>query len=108
MTGREADAIAREVIERAGYGETFGHGLGHGIGLEVHEPPWISRTKGDIVLQPGMVFSVEPGIYLPGWGGVRIEDLVLLREDGCQVLCRSPKGCDLDQVRQALDEARAA
>jgi Xaa-Pro aminopeptidase len=108
MTGREADAIARDVIERAGYGETFGHGLGHGIGLEVHEPPWISRTKGDVVLQPGMVFSVEPGIYLPGWGGVRIEDLVLLREDGCQVLCRSPKGCELDQVRQALDEARAA
>jgi Xaa-Pro aminopeptidase len=105
MTGREADAIAREVIARAGYGEAFGHGLGHGIGLEVHEPPWLSRAKGDIVLRPGMVFSVEPGIYLPGWGGVRIEDLVLLREDGCEVLSRSPKACALAEVRQALDAA---
>ncbi len=108
MTGQEADAIAREVITRAGYGEAFGHGLGHGIGLEVHEPPWLSRTKGDIVLRPGMVFSVEPGIYLPGWGGVRIEDLVLLRDDGCEVLSRSPKVCALDELRRALEPAPAA
>ncbi|HLI28614.1 MAG TPA: Xaa-Pro peptidase family protein [Chloroflexota bacterium] len=102
MTGREADAIARDFIASRGYGEAFGHGLGHGIGLEVHEPPWVSRAKGDVVLQPGMVFSVEPGIYLPGWGGVRIEDLVLLTADGCQVLCRSPKQLALDEVRRAL------
>jgi Xaa-Pro aminopeptidase len=108
MTGRDADAIARDVIEKAGYGDKFGHGTGHGIGLEVHEPPWISKVKGDVVLRPGMVFSVEPGIYLPRWGGVRIEDLVLLEEDGCRVLCRSPKVCELDQVRRALDDAAAA
>ncbi len=108
MTGKEADAIARDLIAQAGYGEQFGHGLGHGIGLEVHEPPWVSRGKGEIVLRPGMVFSVEPGIYLPGWGGVRIEDLVLLCEDGCQVLCRSPKLCALDETRRALDAAEAA
>jgi Xaa-Pro aminopeptidase len=91
MTGREADALAREVIGRAGYGEAFSHGLGHGIGLEVHEPPWLSQTRGDEPLRSGMVFSVEPGIYLPGWGGVRIEDLVVLEPDGVRVLCRSPK-----------------
>jgi Xaa-Pro aminopeptidase len=107
MTGQEADAIAREAIEKAGFGDAFGHGLGHGIGLEVHEPPWLSRAKGEIVLRPGMVFSVEPGIYLPGWGGVRIEDLVVLREDGCEVLSRSPKVCALDQVHQALDGVAA-
>ena len=108
MTGEEADAIARDFIARAGYGEAFGHGLGHGIGLEVHEPPWLSKAKGDVVLRPGMVFSVEPGIYLRGWGGVRIEDLVVLREDGCEVLSRSPKGCALADVRQALDAASPA
>jgi Xaa-Pro aminopeptidase len=91
MTGREADAIAREVIARAGYAEAFVHGLGHGIGLEVHEPPSLSQSRGDDVLRPGMVFSVEPGIYLPGWGGVRIEDLVVLEETGARVLCHSPK-----------------
>ena len=67
------------------------HGLGHGIGLEVHEPPWLSQSRGDAVLRPGMVFSVEPGIYLPGWGGVRIEDLVVLEEHGARVLCHSSK-----------------
>lgn len=102
MTGKEADAIARDVIARAGYGEAFGHGLGHGIGLEVHELPWLSPAKGDVVLQPGMVFSVEPGIYLPGWGGVRIEDLVLLRDDGCEILSHSPKPCALDAVHREL------
>jgi Xaa-Pro aminopeptidase len=91
MTGREADALGRDVIRRAGYGDAFTHGLGHGIGLEVHEPPWLSQSRGDEPLQPGMVFSVEPGVYLPGWGGVRIEDLVVLEVDGARVLCRSPK-----------------
>ncbi len=91
MTGREADALAREVIEQAGYGDAFTHGTGHGIGLEVHEPPWLSKARGNEPLRAGMVFSVEPGIYLPGWGGVRIEDLVVLEDDGARVLCRSPK-----------------
>jgi len=91
MTGREVDALARGLIARAGYGDAFTHGLGHGIGLEVHEPPSLSQSRGDDVLRPGMVFSVEPGIYLPGWGGVRIEDLVVLEERGARVLCHSPK-----------------
>jgi Xaa-Pro aminopeptidase len=91
MTGREGDALARDLIAQAGYGEAFTHSLGHGIGLEVHEPPSLSHTRGDEVLRPGMVFSVEPGIYLQGWGGVRIEDLVVLEETGARVLCDSPK-----------------
>jgi Xaa-Pro aminopeptidase len=91
MTGREADSLARDVIAHAGYGEGFLHSLGHGIGLEVHEPPWLSQSRGDEVLREGMVFSVEPGIYLPGWGGVRIEDLVVLEDHGARVLCHSPK-----------------
>jgi len=91
MTGREGDALSRDVIARAGYGEAFTHSLGHGIGLEVHEPPWLSQLRGDEPLQPGMVFSVEPGVYLPGWGGVRIEDLVVLEDGGARVLCHSPK-----------------
>jgi Xaa-Pro aminopeptidase len=91
MTGREGDSLARDVIARGGYAEAFTHSLGHGIGLEVHEPPWLSQSRGDDVLRPGMVFSVEPGVYLPGWGGVRIEDLVVLEQDGARVLCHSPK-----------------
>jgi Xaa-Pro aminopeptidase len=91
MTGREGDALARDVISRAGYGQAFTHSLGHGIGLEVHEPPWLSQARGDEPLQPGMVFSVEPGVYLPGWGGVRIEDLVVLEDTGARVLSHSPK-----------------
>ena len=91
MTGRQGDSLARDVIARGGYGQAFTHSLGHGIGLEVHEPPWLSPSRGDGVLRPGMVFSVEPGVYLPGWGGVRIEDLVVLEQDGARVLCHSPK-----------------
>ena len=91
MTGQEADAIAREIIVEAGHGEAFGHSLGHGVGLAVHEKPWVSRIEGENVLESGMVFTVEPGIYLPGWGGVRIEDVVVLREDGCQVLTRASR-----------------
>ena len=90
MTGAEADAVAREIICAAGYGEKFGHGLGHGVGLAVHEPPRASRISTDI-LSAGMVLTVEPGIYLPGWGGVRIEDMVVLTADGCRVLTQSPK-----------------
>ena len=91
MTGIEADALARDVIAVAGFGDKFTHSTGHGIGLEVHEPPWVSAVRGTEPLQSGMVFSVEPGVYLPGWGGVRIEDLVLLADDGARVLSQSPK-----------------
>lgn len=90
MTGKQADGIARQVIEEAGYGENFGHGLGHGVGLAVHEKPGVGRLSED-VLEPGTVFTVEPGIYLPGWGGVRIEDIVVMREDGVEVLTQASK-----------------
>jgi Xaa-Pro aminopeptidase len=95
MTGRQADALARDVIARAGYPDAFVHGLGHGIGLEVHERPSLSQTRGDEPLEVGHVFSIEPGIYLPGWGGVRIEDLVVLESEGARVLCHSPKSLQL-------------
>lgn len=87
---REFDRAAREVIEKAGYGPQFNHRLGHGIGLECHEPPDNSSVS-EVIAEPGMVFSVEPGIYLPGKLGVRIEDLVLVTETGCEVLNRYPK-----------------
>jgi Xaa-Pro aminopeptidase len=107
MTGREGDSLARDVIARAGYGQTFLHGLGHGIGLEVHEPPWLSQSRGDEPLRAGMVFSVEPGIYLPGWGGVRIEDLVVLEDSGARVLCHSPKELVRNSVPNAQDSVLA-
>lgn len=90
LRGKQVDAFARRVIEQAGYGEYFGHGLGHGVGLEVHELPSAGRTSKD-VLQPNMTLTVEPGIYIPGWGGVRLEDLVVIRESGVQVLSAAPK-----------------
>ncbi|WP_123040924.1 M24 family metallopeptidase [Cohnella candidum] len=90
MTGREGDALTRDIITRYGYGDHFGHGTGHGLGMEIHEAPRLSLT-GDFVLQPGMVVTVEPGIYLPGFGGVRIEDDVVITETGIQILTRSPK-----------------
>ncbi|MFN8535826.1 MAG: aminopeptidase P family protein [Dehalococcoidia bacterium] len=90
MTGGDADKIARDLIAEAGYGAQFGHSLGHGIGLETHEGPFL-RATGEDVLQPGMVFSVEPGIYLPGRFGVRIEDLVVVEADGVRVLSKAPK-----------------
>jgi Xaa-Pro aminopeptidase len=85
MRGRDADAVAREYIDRRGYGEAFGHSLGHGLGLEVHEAPRLSRTA-DTVLAVGAVVTIEPGIYRPGWGGVRIEDDVHLSADRADVL----------------------
>ena len=90
MTAGEADALAREVLEKAGYGRHFGHGLGHGVGMAVHEAPRLSPGQ-ETVLEPGMVVTVEPGIYLPDWGGVRVEDLVVITGEGCRVLTRSPK-----------------
>ena len=88
-TAKEVDAAARSIIEAAGYGKYFGHGLGHGVGLAVHEPPRIS-PKSDAVLAPGMVFTVEPGIYLPKKGGVRLENMVRVTRDGVEVFNRLP------------------
>jgi len=90
---REVDRAAREVIEEAGYGDFFGHGLGHGVGLEVHERPWISGESRDR-LEEGMVFTLEPGIYLPGRGGVRVEDMVLVTLRGAELLTTLPRGLD--------------
>ena len=90
LTGKEADALARDMIAAAGFGEYFGHGLGHGVGLETHEQPVLS-PRGEVILSPGMVVTVEPGIYIPGWGGVRIEDMVLVTATGAEILTRATR-----------------
>jgi Xaa-Pro aminopeptidase len=90
MAGREADAFARDRIVTGGFGDYFGHGLGHGVGLAIHEGPWL-RVDDEQALPAAAVFSIEPGIYLPGWGGVRIEDLVVLGGDGARTLTHASK-----------------
>lgn len=94
MTGKEVDALAREVITEAGYGDNFGHGLGHSLGLAIHESPRLSPLD-ETVLEPGMVLTVEPGVYLPDWGGIRIEDVVVVTEDGIENLTSTPKKLSL-------------
>jgi len=90
-TGPEVDSIARDLIAEAGYGDYFGHSLGHGVGLDVHEGPRLSQLAGDAPLEPGMVVTIEPGIYLPGRFGVRIEDIAVVGPDGSEVLSRVAK-----------------
>jgi Xaa-Pro aminopeptidase len=90
ITGKEADSFARTVIEEAGYAEAFGHSLGHGVGLAEHEQPRLASTSTE-PLASGMVFSIEPGIYLPGWGGVRIEDLALMENGEIRILSKGKK-----------------
>jgi Xaa-Pro aminopeptidase len=96
VAARDIDAAARSVIAEAGYGDYFGHGLGHGFGLQIHEAPWV-RTNSETPVEAGMVFTLEPGIYLPGWGGVRIEDDVLVTPDGAERLTHLSR--DLDAMR---------
>ena len=90
MTGKEIDGIARQIITDAGYGTYFGHGYGHCLGMEVHEAPNCGPS-GNVEMEPGMVSSAEPGIYLPGKFGVRIEDVVIFTEAGCENITKSPK-----------------
>jgi len=90
VKGEEASAYVRKIIERAGYGDYTGYGLGHGVGLEIHEHPYI-RATGDLILKKGNVITIEPGIYIPGWGGVRIEDTAIIQEQSCEVTTKSPK-----------------
>lgn len=91
MTGQELDEVCRSYIREKGYADAFGHGTGHGVGLAIHEEPRVSIRGSDTILKPGMVVTIEPGIYLPGWGGVRIEDSVLVTESGCERLTQSSK-----------------
>jgi Xaa-Pro aminopeptidase len=88
--GKEIDAVARQIIVETGYGDYFGHGLGHGVGLAVHEEPGLGKL-GEKMLQPNMVCTIEPGIYLPGEFGVRIEDMAVVTADGCRVLTKAKK-----------------
>jgi len=91
MTGEQADSFAREIIEQEGYGEAFGHALGHGVGLAPHESPRLGPNSTD-TLTTGMVFTIEPGIYLPGWGGVRIEDTAIIESGKIKVISKARKG----------------
>jgi Xaa-Pro aminopeptidase len=86
----EVDAAARRVISDAGYGEFFVHRTGHGLGVDIHEPPYITSTS-DSVLEEGMVFSIEPGVYIPGRFGIRLEDIIIVRENGPEILSSLPR-----------------
>jgi Xaa-Pro aminopeptidase len=90
MSGAQADKLSRTVIEQAGYGEAFGHSLGHGLGLEAHESPRLSSASSDVLVD-GMVFTIEPGVYIPGWGGVRIEDTVVMENGKLRSLATAEK-----------------
>ncbi|MEM7801303.1 MAG: aminopeptidase P family protein [Chloroflexota bacterium] len=90
LTGKEADSLARDVIDEAGHGDHFGHSLGHGVGLNIHELPRFASSYDDEIPE-NSIMSVEPGVYLPGWGGVRIEDLVIVQNDGVEILSAAPK-----------------
>ncbi|RKX20759.1 MAG: Xaa-Pro dipeptidase [Candidatus Zixiibacteriota bacterium] len=89
MPAKELDKVARDIINKEGYGDNFGHGLGHGLGLEVHDNPVLNPRSQDILVE-GNVVTIEPGIYIPAWGGVRIEDDVVVTKNGCRVLSKSP------------------
>ena len=91
VSGKEIDSLARDIIAGAGYAENFGHGTGHSLGIEIHEFPRFSKNGEKDIMSAGMVMTVEPGIYLPGYGGVRIEDLVLVTPDGHEYLSAAPK-----------------
>ena len=90
MKCSEADSIARNVLENAGYGERFVHSLGHGVGLDVHENPYLSKRSAT-VLQKNSIVTIEPGVYIPGWGGIRIEDMAVITDSGCDNLTKAPK-----------------
>jgi Xaa-Pro aminopeptidase len=90
MNGGQADRLARTVIEQANHGDDFGHGLGHGVGLETHESPRLGPNSSDILVD-GMAFTIEPGIYVTGWGGIRIEDTVIMENSKIKSLTRTNK-----------------
>jgi Xaa-Pro aminopeptidase len=97
VKAHDVDAEARSVIEEAGFGRFFDHGLGHGLGIDIHEAPRL-RRESNTTLEPGMVITVEPGVYLPEWGGIRIEDDVLVTPEGCEVLSHVPKSLDCVRI----------
>jgi Xaa-Pro aminopeptidase len=104
ITGQDADALARTAIEQAGYGEYYVHGTGHGVGLEIHENPRMGRLRSEAPLGAGAVVTIEPGIYIPGWGGVRIEDMGVITPTGLKILTQSPKELVMNaQVHQPAD-----
>jgi Xaa-Pro aminopeptidase len=91
LNGKEVDALARDVITEAGHGDHFGHGLGHGVGLDIHEAPHLAASAEKEIMAADMTITIEPGIYLSGWGGIRIEDLIVLTDDGFEYLSHCPK-----------------